>query len=235
MRDTSSCGGSNRSAQGEVDRIVSHFQSLGLRYDFEPPAEHRYTSATLIVCDAVLSIHRKYKEFVLPRIDILRQKNLDQKSLSELVKLIETKGDMAFTRVWDYEYLDRVKTLKNLASRFLEMKQTSSISGDLEALHEWGRTTAVEDFDRFTVPGIGLATFQYLRILCGSETVKPDIHLRQAVADGLNRKISDDRKVIALLEAAARKMGVPAKRLDYAIWDRYSTNSRNSAKCSRTS
>jgi len=80
-----------------------------------------------------------------------------------------------------------------------------------------------------------LATFQYLRILCGSETVKPDIHLRQVVTDSLNRKISDDRKVIALLEAAARKMGVPAKRLDYAIWDRYSTNSRNSAKCSRTS
>ena len=220
------------SASADVDRLVAHLRSLRLRYDFEPPAEHCYTSATLILCDAVLSANRRYKEFVLPRLELLRLKGIDRQSLSELVELIERAGEVAFTQVWNYNDLTRVRRLRNLAQRFIALKQNYGLTNDLEVLQKWAQVSTVGDCDRFGVPGIGLATFQYLRILCGIETVKPDVHLRQAVRDGLNRKVSDDKKVIELLEAASQRMSVPAKRrLDYAIWDYYSRMSKDSKKC----
>ncbi len=215
----------------EIENVVAHIQRLNLSFAFDPPPEHSYTSAALILCDAVLSANRRYNEFVKRRLERLKQQGIEQKSLSELLDWIDKLGDSGFTRVWNYNDLGRVKRLRNLTRRFLEFKNLYELTGDFETLSRWGKISTLDDFDSFGVAGIGLATFQYLRILCGAETVKPDVHLRQAVEDSLNRKIWNNKKVVALIEAASQTMDIPAKRLDYAIWDHYSKISRSSKKC----
>jgi hypothetical protein len=84
----------------------------------------------------------------------------------------------------------------------------------------------LDHFGSFNVKGIGLATFQYLRILCGSDTVKPDIHIRQAVSDGLNERVTNDKRVIALVEAAAFSLQISARILEYSIWLHYSEGAK---------
>jgi hypothetical protein len=217
--------------KNEVDKVVAHIRALGLSFTLDPPPEHSYTSAALILCDAVLSANRRYNEFVKPRLERLKQQGIEHKSLSELLDTIDKHGVSSFTRVWNYNDLGRVERLKDLAIRFLELKKSYGLTNDFETLSKWGKIATLEDFESFGVPGIGLATFQYLRILCGAETVKPDVHLRQAVADTLNHKVWNDKKVVALIEAAALLLNVPARRLEYAIWDHYSKLSRKSKKC----
>jgi hypothetical protein len=52
------------------------------------------------------------------------------------------------------------------------------------------------------IPGLGLAGFQYLRMLSGANTTKPDIRIRQWVAKTVGHPVSPIR-ALRLLELAA--------------------------------
>lgn len=69
--------------------------------------------------------------------------------------------------------------------------------------------------------GIGFTTFQYLRMLCGADTVKPDVHISKAVREALGKQLSP-MAVVELVEQSAKNMGIQARQLDYTIWLHYS-------------
>jgi hypothetical protein len=75
------------------------------------------------------------------------------------------------------------------------------------------------DYERFGVQGFGLSGFQYLRMLFGVPTIKPDVHIRRFVSDAVGRTVTDE-EALALMEAAGKHLEWPLSRLDYAIWDR---------------
>lgn len=58
--------------EGCLSRFISHLSSLNLQLEAKPE-EHEYRNAVLIVCDAALSINRRYKEFVVPRIELIKK------------------------------------------------------------------------------------------------------------------------------------------------------------------
>jgi len=68
-----------------------------------------------------------------------------------------------------------------------------------------------------SVSGCGPVTWRYLRMLLGSDDVKPDTWVMRFVRDKLP-EIADPDDAAALITAVAGRMGVDVRNLDHAIW-----------------
>lgn len=205
-----------------MDEFINYVRSLNLDFN-QKPGEFDYDNPVLVLVDAVLSMNRKYDSFVVPRVKLIRKSGI--KTFEEVLKAIEDKGINGFCKVWNYNHPERVEILKRLTNKFLRIKKELKISNDLSALKEWAKQSTVTDYPKFSVKGIGFVTYQYLRLMCGADTTKPDVHLKRAVKEGNGRKLPE-AEVVQLVEQSAKRMNVKARQLDYALW-RYYSNRTN--------
>jgi len=155
--------------EADVAKLLAYFRQLPLDFQANAP-EFNYTSAVLVLADAVLSAHRKYEGFVKPRLGLLRAQNPPLATLDDLLGLIERVSVDGFCKVWNYQYPDKVKTLQELAGYFKHYQLKHQTANDMSALKHWANAVSPADFPSFRVPGIGFTTFQYLRMLCGADT-----------------------------------------------------------------
>ena len=212
-------------SDADVECIVDFvMRELNLDLDDRLGDEYGYDDPVLICLDAVLAIQHRYKQFVVPRIALFQQEYPHVRSLSDLKQLIERYGHRRFgEQVWNYRYLPRIQTLELLVNWFLAYQQKHGFGDDLEAMRYWAQQPYKEPLSAYGVRGIGIATTQYLRMLAGADTVKPDARIHQAVEDALGRSVTDE-EAISLIEEAARRLGVGATTLDHVIWKFYSGN-----------
>ncbi|WP_255194557.1 hypothetical protein [Natronobeatus ordinarius] len=102
-----------------------------------------------------------------------------------------------------------------------------SAGDDLEALRSWAAAADVYRYDEDpigAISGVGPATFQYLRLLAGVDTVKPDpqaIALVEAVADELESSpldASEPLRTVASCEWLAIETSYRRIELDQLAW-----------------
>lgn len=200
----------------------SFLKKLPLDYN-KNVAEFAYSNPILILCDAVLSMNRKYEGFVVPRIKLIEKSNIN--TLTQLNNIITQGGIEAFSKVWNYKDPKRVEILQNLTRKFLQLKEYYKLDNDLDVLHEWGASTKPQEWESFGIKGIGFTTYQYLRILCGANTIKPDVHIKRAFLEGVgvNKPLGE---IVEVIEETAKHLNIQAKQLDYALWSYYS-NKKN--------
>ena len=184
----------------------------------EAAPEFQYTSPVLVCVEAVLSINRRYDDFVRPRMEYIESEWSQVTSLSDLLALIDSLGVDGFEQFWNYRHAERVGILKHLAEFFVQYRLEGGYSDDMGAMRAWASQVSFSDHKRFPVYGIGPATFQYLRMVLGVSTVKPDVHILGFVNDALGRRVSH-AQAIDLLEVVAERLGLTAQALDYAIWE----------------
>jgi len=207
----------------EIDSYIPQFLAFVKTLPLDFKRELNYTNPVLILADAVLSMNRKYKTFVIPRIELLRKAGIT--SLTQLNNLITQEGIEEFTKVWNYNDPKRVKILQSLAEKFLKLKEQYGLADDLETLHKWGIETESEVWTSFGIKGIGFVTYQYLRILCGASTVKPDIWIERVFVEavGKSRPLGE---IIEVVKETAKQMNMPAQQLDNALWRYYSERAK---------
>ncbi len=203
-----------------VDKFVAYVNGLGLDYSTLPP-EFSYSNAALICIDAVLSINRRYDSFVKPRVERFAQCYPEITRLEQLQDLIAQHGYEDFHVVWNYRHPERVRLLHQLVDWFITYRQTTTFEADLDAMKHWAVHAPLANLGVTGIKGIGFATAQYIRMMLGVSTIKPDRHIKHAIRDGLGHSLSNVQ-VVELAELAARRLGVPVNALDYAIWEKYS-------------
>lgn len=201
-----------------VQPFSDFIKTLPLDLD-QKVSEFNYTNPVLILADAVLSMNRKYEGFVVPRIKHIEKSNIH--SLNQLNVIITQNGIEAFAQVWNYNDPRRVEILQNLAQKFLYLKEQYGLTDDLETLHRWGKEAKPQEWTTFGVKGIAFITYQYLRILCGANTIKPDIHIKRAFIEAIG-KSRPLEEIVEVIEETAKQMNIQAKHLDYALWSYYS-------------
>ena len=201
-------------------RYVEFINSLNLRFT-KKPEEYGYNNPVILLMDATLSINRQYNKFVLPRIEHFEQAFPNINTLKKLNKLIEKKGVNGFEEVWNYKHPKRVEILQSLVNFFLVYKTESSIKDDLESMKHWAQTVDINSGKILPIEGIGFATSQYIRKMLGVDSVKPDIHIKRSIFEGIGEKMSD-KKTVLFIENVAKTMNITATALDYAIWKYYS-------------
>lgn len=123
-------------------------------------------------------------------------------------------GNLALAQhLWGYNMWTRAHQLRDLAAFFRSIDVT-----DQEALKAWAAQAEFKRDFEGKVFGLGIAVFQWLVMRQGVETVKPDVHVHRFVKQAIGRAASD-AEAIALVEAAAKELGIKAYELDWRIWE----------------
>lgn len=186
------------------------------------PEEFTYNNPALIIVDAILSKNRDYDKAKV-WIDNFEDKYKDIKSLNDLEKMIESEGAIKVTEEIEYKDVSRIIEIKDVAETFLDLKLKYNEQDDLKAMKKWAEGTdfTKKDDPIFKIKGVGIATFQYLRILSGAQTCKPDIHIKNFLNDVLGRKkgkkISEESAVRAVTQLA-QSIDKDTRIVDNAIW-----------------
>jgi len=136
------------------------------------------------------------------------------RKLVQLRRLLDsdaTDVDIAI-QLWGYRYGRRAEMLRRLV-KFFDANGIRT-QADLEA---WVKKADFERDFKGRVPGLAYAAFKWLGVRLGVDTIKPDVHVLNFVASAIGKRLSDT-EAVAILEKAARDLGIPAAQLDASIW-----------------
>ena len=86
-----------------------------------------------------------------------------------------------------------------------------------EAIKQWVIPLRPEDYKILRTTNFSIVGFQWLRMLFGADTSKPDKHIKDFLYNILNREIKEIDAVY-LMEAAVSKLGEPVRETDHLIW-----------------
>ena len=152
----------------EIQKFEAFISKLPLEHN-RSSNEFGYDNPVLLCLDAVLSMNRKYDSFVVPRIHLFVESYPEINRLEKLHDLIQRLGHDGFCEAWNYKHVERVQILERLCTRLMEITQTQNAPTEIAALKQWARSARPHDYQEFGVKGIGLATFQYIRMMLGAE------------------------------------------------------------------
>lgn len=192
----------------------------------------RYTEPAQRILDCILSLNRRYLEFVVPTIDSFINKYPSVSKLSDLHDLVKDVGGpyKFFRDILDYDDKERAETFFGVLIYLLNVLKQYDGSDDLEKLNRWAISVKPSDYRtmliisdgkitiKTNVPGFGIAGWQYLRMLFGADTCKPDIKIKGFIKDCLGIKYISEQSAVELMEAAALVSGLSVKEADRRIW-----------------
>ena len=196
----------------EIVKFASDLPSPGDLVDSRSPAVR--------VIDCVLSLNRPYKTVVVPRLNTFVEKHPDIQRVTDLAKLMANyPTPNAFVQQeLDYDHADRARILHEVVMFLCRIIQQTPTISEEKSLKQW-LVQAQPQTHRLNIRGFGPAGFQYLCILFGIDTTKPDIYVIRFVSEILNRNVSD-LEAHALLEAASESVGLSVRAVDRYIWNR---------------
>jgi len=184
-------------------------------------------NAVLIVVDASLdSIGLNYFKIVVPRVKQFYREyvetgeissfNVFSKLSSEDARL---RGLMNNRRVWQAA-IDISRVLNGI-------KRDSELESDFAALRYWAEHANHKEWKKDEIGrinGVGLITFQYLRMQAGIDTSMPDKIIKRVVERefGVHANASDDLSFIADMERLSKEIGYSQILICWAIWLRES-------------
>jgi hypothetical protein len=174
----------------------------------------------LRVIDCVLSLRRNYDRFVVPRLDRFEDRFPEVVTVRDLRGLVDTcDSATAFVKdALNYKDAQRAGILDSVIDFLLTVVDQTGDDSELERLEEWANKARPDDYRSVGIRGFALAGFQYLRMLFGANTTKPDVHICRYVASAVGHRVSDI-EALNLLEASARASSIKVRDIDTTIWE----------------
>ena len=175
-------------------------------------------SVVLMIVDAAFtSIGLNYFTAVVPKVELFNKRFVEPgliKCLRELAAADTEvlKSVWRNTRSWSIA--------KNIAAYLSSLGYD-----DREALRRWANSSGLEEWRKDPIGGIkgvGLITYQYLRMMGGVDTVMPDKIVKKVISNifneaGLN-PIDNDLEFIKQTEAVALQTGYRPVELCWMTW-----------------
>lgn len=171
------------------------------------------------IIDCVLSLNRPYDRFVVPRLKVFMDRHPEihrATQLSDLMAGYSTPHEFVVNELC-YDHEDRARILQSVVSFVCSVVEQSPTTPEEDTLKQWAMRAKPQDFQKLNIRGFALAGFQYLRMLFGTETTKPDMHIRGFISEVLGRNVSDLAALI-LLEAASQRASLSVRDVDRYIW-----------------
>lgn len=193
--------------------LAAKFSTVRARDDYG------WMKPALNLVDCVLSLNRPYASMVLPRVQKLAKRQPALVSLQDLSQLIQSSGG---GRAFLSEHLDytderRGRTLEGVWAHFQRVADAQPDTTEVARLHRWAASVAPHDYLQVRVPGFGPAGFQYFRMFCGVQTVKPDKYITEKATELTGHPVTALDSV-ALFERAAALLNLPLREIDAEIW-----------------
>ncbi len=175
-------------------------------------------SVVLMVVDAAFtSIGLNYFTAVVPKVEEFNKKFVESKRIKNLKDLANANVD-ELRAVW-----------KNKRSWIIAKEIASYLStlneGDKIALRTWAKNAKLEIWREDPIgriKGVGLITFQYLRMMGGVDTIMPDKIVKRVINETLVKcglkPVNDDIKFIRKAEEVALACGYRPIELCWMTW-----------------
>ncbi|MCC6910155.1 MAG: hypothetical protein IT430_19660 [Phycisphaerales bacterium] len=195
-----------------------------LRRDFDgcqnAPQETWDVPPPIKVIDCVLSLNRPYRTVVEPRVRAFRQAHPGIQDCAGLRNLMLSHATPGAFLSHSLQTNDarRAATLLGVTDYVVDIQQQFPAPDEEQRLRAWGTWARPGDYLAVGVRGFGLAGFQYLRMLFGADTVKPDVHVCRYVSSAIGRQVGEV-EALYLVERAAKLAAIPVARADAAIWN----------------
>ncbi len=182
-------------------------------------------NVVLIVVDSALdSIGLNYFKIVVPRVKRFNELYVKTGKIDSIEKFsnISPKDSrllniMKNKRLWD--------AAVNICKILNKIKKEKGFRNDFEALKYWAEKTDYENWKEDPmgrIKGVGLITFQYLRMQAGVDTTMPDKIIKRVMEQDFGIKVEDDIQIIKEIEKISRETGYSQIFLCWAIWLKYS-------------
>jgi hypothetical protein len=179
-------------------------------------------SVVLMVVDAAFtSIEMDYFHVVIPALRKFKEKCIDTGEIRSLDDL-PTYNNKHLTLIWRNRRSWSVA--KSIASILTHIKHEKDMD-DVEALKKWAHTADLQkwhDDPIAQVNGVGINTFQYLRIMAGIDTVMPDRIVKKIISQIMHeanvKMPATDIEFIHEVENIAITTGYKAIELCWMTW-----------------
>lgn len=202
----------------KILRITSTLPHLKQACDRCLRTERWGGSVVLMVVDAALtSSGLSYLDIVVPRVRLFGERFVENGSIARLRDL----SRLDIRRVYDVWRNTRSwRVAKNIAAVL-----TKYGTDDREALRNWASRSSLHDWrlDPIgSVKGVGLVTYQYLKMMGGVDTLMPDRVVKRVVnrllVDSGLRPFENDIEFIEGVTEICEKIGIRPIELCWMTW-----------------
>jgi len=167
----------------------------------------------LVLLSVVLAAHRNYTKQVEPQIDRIRR--MDFYSFEDLIQ--KTKSFNEFTILTGMKDLEKYTIIIELINVINKLKTHSGIVNDYSVMEKWALKSNHINFKEDIIggiKGIGIATFQHLRMNFGANTIKPDQRVKEVLNQEFKFYADNDIEYISAVEYIAKIIGKSALYVD---------------------
>ena len=180
------------------------------------------SNVVLMVVDAAFtSIGFNYFQAVVPKVEKFRKEFVESGKIRTLEDLATANND-ELEKVWKNRRSWQMA--KSVASYLAKIKRENDLD-DRQALIYWAKHARLDDWEQDPIGkinGVGINSFQYLRMMGGIDTVMPDRIVKRVIAEILakaNMKMpSTDIGFVRLMERMAPDVGYRAIELCWMTW-----------------
>ncbi|MCX8034523.1 MAG: hypothetical protein N3A00_04320 [Thermodesulfovibrio sp.] len=204
--------------KNELNSLIGKFRNLDKLADKFLNTERWNSNVSLMILDAAItSVGVNYFQVVIPKVKAFEK------------DFIKTGKVTCLSSLADFKYKEAFYIWKNTRSWQVakEIAQYLSIlsDNDKEALRLWAKNSSLSNWKTDPIgkiKGVGLITYQYLRMMGGIDTVMPDKIVKRVINEILIKTgeipIYDDMKFIEKIEKIANKTGYRPVELCFMTW-----------------
>jgi len=172
------------------------------------------------IINTVLAMRQRWKETAEPRFTEYQRNYPHIRTLYDLDNLIKSTSEQEFCKkvlgitITKNNYW-RYKMLNDMVKAFTEYQKDNGFNSDREAMMDWAKKCNLSQLEEDIVGrlnNVGLATVQNLRMCLEIDTVKPDVHIINALKNiGLGNEVE-------ICELISELTGYKCIELDQIFW-----------------
>lgn len=181
-----------------------------------------HSNAVLMVVDAAFdSIGLNYFQSVVPKVELFRLRYVETGLINSMEDLARVE-DAGLQEIW--KNARSWKVARGIATYLASLKQAHQLD-DRQALIQWARQAPLEGWQNDPIgkiKGVGINTYQYLRMMGGIDTVMPDKIVKKVIYEILDQTGIEhphtDIDFVLLIERLAPLTGYRAIELCWMTW-----------------
>ena len=162
-------------------------------------------SSAIAFMDVILAANRDYNRVVKGRVTAMRER-FGRLTIKQLGAMVDAASANEFKNVWGHNDASKFEILKTLLEIFIpRLKRLDTPENDFLVVCEWARAAQLSNMDQDPVgriKGVGIATFQPLRMTFGADTVKPDLRVKNVRDREFNLRLSNQDSVLVVQQMA---------------------------------
>ncbi len=179
-------------------------------------------NALLMVIDAAFdSIGLNYFQSVVPKVELFRRKYVESGKIVTMEDLVKAPDDK-LREIWKNSR--SWKVAREIAAYLARLKIQYEYD-DRTALIHWAKNAPLAGWEEDpigSISGVGINTYQYLRMMGGVDTVMPDKIVKKVIYEILGKARvdtpQDDIDFVLFVEEIAPQVGYKAIELCWMTW-----------------